>query len=237
MLQRLGLRQLAYDYRDDHVPTFDDEISAMQQHGIDIVAWWFPVTVDDAARHLLAVFERRAIQPQLWVSGWDNPGPNDTAESFLAREVARIREIALAAQAIGCTVGLYNHGGWFGRIDNQLAIIERLHAEGLRNVGIVYNFHHGHDDIADFPALWRRMQSHVLAINLNGMVRDGERVGRKIVTLGDGEEELALMRVIQTSGWRGLVGILDHQPEVDAEVSLRANLAGLRRLRASLAAE
>jgi hypothetical protein len=81
------------------------------------------------------------------------------------------------------------------------------------------------------------MQPHVLAVNLNGMVRDGERVGRKIVTLGEGDEELALMRVIHASGWRGLVGILDHQPEVDAEVALRANLAGLRRLVESLGAE
>jgi hypothetical protein len=38
------------------------------------------------------------------------------------------------------------------------------------------------------------------------------------------------MRVIQASGWRGQVGILNHRTDVDAEEGLRRNLYGLEAL-------
>ncbi len=44
-------------------------------------------------------------------------------------------------------MGLYNHGGWFGEPENQIAIIEHLK---MSNVGIVYNLHHGHDHVERF---------------------------------------------------------------------------------------
>jgi hypothetical protein len=81
------------------------------------------------------------------------------------------------------------------------------------------------------------MAPFVDTVNLNGMVTGGDKAGKKILTLGEGDQELAMMRVIQASGWRGRVGILNHRTEVDAEVALRANLAGLERLAAQLRAE
>ena len=42
MLRELGLTKLAYDWRAEHVPTFNAEIEAMQKHGIEITAWWYP---------------------------------------------------------------------------------------------------------------------------------------------------------------------------------------------------
>ena len=131
-------------------------------------------------------------------------------------------------------MALYNHGGWFGEPENQIAIIERL---GLPNVGIVYNLHHGHDHLDRFPALWAKMQPHLLAVNLNGMVRGGDKAGKKILAIGAGDEELGMMKVIQASGWHGPVGILDHRPETDSEDTLRENLDGLERLRAQLASQ
>ena len=44
-----------------------------------------------------------------------------------------------------------------------------------------------------------------------------------------------MMKTIRDSGWRGPVGILDHRPETDSEETLRANLAGLQKLRQQLA--
>ena len=64
---------------------------------------------------------------QLWVTGGGDPVK--TAEEHQARietEAARLRPIAEEARNIGCTVALYNHGGWFGEPDNQIAIIGRL---------------------------------------------------------------------------------------------------------------
>ncbi|MHC1765816.1 MAG: hypothetical protein AB9869_16220 [Verrucomicrobiia bacterium] len=36
MLTRLGFRHFAYDWRAEHIPTFDAEVEAMQRHGISL---------------------------------------------------------------------------------------------------------------------------------------------------------------------------------------------------------
>ena len=104
---------------------------------------------------------------------------------------------------------------------------------GAQNVGLVYNLHHGHAHLDRFPELLALMRPHLLALNLNGMIRDGDKSGRKILPLGQGEMDLQLLRLIRDSGWRGLVGILNHTDE-DAEARLRDNLDGLDWLVAQL---
>ena len=73
------------------------------------------------------------------------------------------------------------------------------------------------------------MKPYLLALNLNGMSPDGEKHGRQILPLGQGELDLKLLSIIRQSGWRGPIGLLNHTDE-DAEVRLRENLAGLARL-------
>jgi hypothetical protein len=38
MLSRLGIRRMAYDWREEHIPTFDAEVAACQRHGIELTA-------------------------------------------------------------------------------------------------------------------------------------------------------------------------------------------------------
>ena len=38
MLDRLGIKKLAYDWRAEHVPTFDAEVAAMKRHGVELTA-------------------------------------------------------------------------------------------------------------------------------------------------------------------------------------------------------
>jgi hypothetical protein len=237
LLDQLQLRRLAYDWRAEHVPFFDVEVTTMARHGIELTAWWFPTKLDDTARTILEVIARHQIRPQLWVSASSAP-LKDPAEQAarVASEVAGLRPILAAAARLGCKVGLYNHGGWGGEPENQLAVLDRLRAEGFTQVGLVYNFHHGHDHIARFAEVWPRIQAHTLAVNLNGMLPGGDKAGKKILYLGEGASELAMMRVIQASGWRGLVGILNHRTDTDAEVALRRNLAGLDQLARQLRA-
>ncbi len=230
MLDRLGLRRLAYDWRAEHIPTFDDEVRAMREHDIEITAWWFPAGLNEHAEAILDVLRRHELQTQLWVSMGD-PAPDGGQAEKVRAAAAIVAPIADRAAAIGCEVALYNHGGWFGEPENQVAIIEAL---GRENVGIVYNFHHGHHHIERFADHLRTMQPHLVAINLNGMVLDGEDLGKKILPIGAGDQEEAMLRVLLESGWHGPVGILDHDSETDAEVTLRANLDGLDRLRAEL---
>jgi sugar phosphate isomerase/epimerase len=137
-----------------------------------------------------------------------------------------IRPVAREAGAIGCKVALYNHGGWFGEPENQIAIIERLRRDGVTNVGMVYNLHHGHEHLARFPELLGKMKPYLLALNLNGMNEGGEKPGEKILPLGRGALDLRLLKTIRDSGWTGPVGILNHTDE-DAEGRLLDNLAGL----------
>jgi hypothetical protein len=235
MLERLGLRQFAYDFRQEHIPTFDAELAALARHKIRLLAWWFPNELNDEARLILDVLRRHNVQCQLWVTGGGEPTTTAPAQQQerVAAAAQRIGVIARAAEEIGCTVGLYNHGGWFGEPTHQVAIIEKLRAEGIANVGIVYNQHHGHDQVERFAELMQLMKPYLLCLNLNGMTPDGERKGRKILVIGQGELDRQLLGVIRQSGWRGPVGILNHTDE-DAEQRLRDNLDGLERLTADL---
>lgn len=229
MMEKLGIKRFAYDYRAEHVPTWDAELDALKLRGIELTAWWFPGALNDDAKNALALFQRHGVKPQLWISG-GGAAVKDAAEQQerVAKEADRIRPIAEAAAAQGLKVALYNHGGWFGEPENQIAIIGKL---GLPNVGIVYNLHHGHEHLDRFPALLAAMKPHLLALNLNGMTRGADKAGRKIMVLGEGEEDLRLLRAIRDSGWRGPVGILNHTGE-DAETRLKANLDGLEKLKA-----
>lgn len=224
MLSRLGFKHFAYDYRAEHIPTFDAEIAACKKHGIALDAWWYPRSFNDDARHILEVCRRNDIRPQLWVTGGGDATMNaDEQRRRVEEEAGRIRPIAEAAAAQGMKVGLYNHGGWFGQPENQLAIIEALQ---LSNVGIVYNLHHGHEHLDRFATLLPKMLPHLLALNLNGMETDGDRHGRKILQLGQGARDLELLRLIRASGYRGPIGILGHTQD-DAELRLQDNLDGL----------
>jgi quinoprotein glucose dehydrogenase len=235
MLERLGLRLLAYDYRAEHVPTFDAEMEALKKHRVRLLAWWFPGALKDEARTILDVLRRHEVRGfQLWVTGGGETPPEAAGQTArVAAEAQRLRPIAEAAARLGGSVALYNHGGWFGEPENQIAIIERLRAAGLTNVGIVYNQHHGHEHVDRFAALLAQMKPHLLALNLNGMVRGGDRSGKKILPLGQGELDLALLKIIRDSGWHGPIGILNHTDE-DAEARLRDNLEGLDWLVAQL---
>ncbi|MCY2996303.1 MAG: TIM barrel protein [Planctomycetota bacterium] len=231
MLQRLGFKQLAYDWRAEHIPSFDAELAALQKRGIQLTAFWFPGGLDQDARTILDLLQRHNTRAQLWVTGGGGPvkSPEEQQQRVIA-EANRIRPIAEAAAKIGCTVELYNHGGWFGEPENQLAIIEQLK---LPNVGIVYNLHHGHEHLDRFPELLKKMLPHLHALNLNGMAKEGDKTGKKILPLGQGDLDLSLLKIIRDSGYRGPLGILNHTDE-DAETRLRLNLAGLDRLVAEL---
>lgn len=224
MLAKLGFKKYAYDWRAEHLPTFGEELDLLKQHGIELTGLWFPTAMNDDARTLLAALKSHGVKTQLWVTGGGGPTANaDEQKKRIEAEAQRIRPIAEAAAEVGCTVALYNHGAWFGEPENQLAIIETLR---LPNVGIVYNQHHGHDQVDRFPALLKQMMPHLLALNLNGMVPKGDQIGQKIMPLGTGSLDLKLLKVVKESGYHGPIGILGHTQD-DAEERLSDNLDGL----------
>jgi putative heme-binding domain-containing protein len=224
MLVKLGIHQLAYDYRAEHIPSFDEELEQLKKHDIKLLAWWFPTELNAEANLILSVLEKHQVRTQLWVTGGGAATISaEEQEARVAAEAARIRPIAEAAAKIGCSVGLYNHGGWFGEPENQLAIIEKLQ---MPNVGIVYNQHHGHEHLGRFAELLAKMKPHLLALNLNGMVPKGDLIDQKIVPLGAGSLDKDLLKIVRDSGYTGPIGILNHTDN-DAEARLRDNLEGL----------
>lgn len=234
MLERLRLKHFAYDYRAEHIPAFEAEIEACKRHGVSLDAWWFPTELNREAQLILDLLERHGLKVQLWVmGGGEETRSTEEQRARVEAEAKRIRRIAEAAARIGCTVALYNHGGWFGEPENQIQIIERLKQDSISNVGLVYNLHHGHDHLDRFSELLQRMKPYLAVLNLNGTVRDGEKTGRKILPLGQGDLDLALLNTIRKSGWHGLIGLLNHTDE-DAEARLLDNLEGLDWLVAQL---
>jgi sugar phosphate isomerase/epimerase len=228
MLERLGFRLFAYDYRAEHIPSFDAEMEALQRHHIQLLAWWFPTELNAEARGILDVLKRHHLRGvQLWVTGSGEPTKSaEEQKARVEREASRIKVIADEAGRIGCSVALYNHGAWFGEPENQLEVIALLRTQGVTNIGLVYNLHHGHHQVERFPELLQKMKPHLLALNLNGMTPGGDKNGKQILPLGQGEQDLNLLRAIRASGWRGPIGLLNHT-DADAEARLLDNLEGL----------
>jgi len=231
MLGRLGIKRLAYDWRAEHVASFDLEVETMQRHGIEIVAWWMSAKSAEDNQKILAVIERHGIHPQLWIT-MDDPLPARAEQEAKVKAAAdHLRPLAEQAKRLGCKLALYNHGGWFGEPENQVAIIKHL---AMDHVGIVYNFHHGQGHIGRFPELMPLMKPHLLALNLNGMSLSTGGPGEKIRDIGSGDRELLMIKEVLQNGWHGPVGILDHRPNEDSELVLRRNLLGLEGLMRSL---
>jgi putative heme-binding domain-containing protein len=223
LLKQLGFRHYAYDWRAEHLPSFDRELRLLKENNIELDAVWFPGALDKDAQTVLALLRKHHIKTQLWVTMGDPaPQAKDTAEK-VAAAVQILKPIAVEAGKIDCSVALYNHGGWFGESENQIAVIKALK---MPHVGIVYNLHHGHEHLDRFPTLLKKMQPYLLGFNLNGMVRNGDQQGKKLFPLGAGDLDLALLRAIRDSGYTGRIGILGHT-EDDVELRLRDNLDGL----------
>lgn len=228
MLQRLGFQHFAYDWRAEHIPSFDAEVLALRKHGVGLDAFWGPGVLNDDSKRILDLLKKHNVKAQLWVlidQGADK-ATGAEQERRVEAAAAQIKPLAVEARKIGCTVGLYNHGGWFGEPENQIAIIERLKKDGLTNLGLVYNLHHGHDHLDRFATMLQQMKPYLLSLNLNGMDPKGDQVGRKILPLGQGSEDLKLLKIIRDSGYQGPIGILGHTQD-DAEQRLQDNLDGL----------
>lgn len=221
MLKRLGIRKVAYDWRAEHVTSFEEEIRQYKKHGLEYFAFW---AQHDAAFKL---FEKYKLHPQIWQIP---PSPNSKSQDEKVKASATaMLPLVKRTKQMGCKLGLYNHGGWSGEPANLVAVCKWLKQNAdADHVGIVYNLHHGHGHIKDFAESLKRMQPHLICLNINGM---NDNAKPKIVGVGKGQHDEALLRVIHNSGYKGPIGILDHRNNLDAEQSLQENLDGLRKIR------
>jgi hypothetical protein len=215
MVKRLGITKVAYDWRENHVPSFEEEILQYRKNGIEYFAFW------STHHKAFELFEKYDLHPQIWHTLASPDAP--TQEERVALAAKQMLPLAERTAKLKCKLGLYNHGGWGGEPENLVAVCKLLREKyKAENVGIVYNLHHGHGHIDDFEAALASMKPYLLCMNLNGMSAKGP----KIVQLGAGEADVKLFRVIANSGYSGPIGIIGHT-EDDVELRLRDNLDGL----------
>lgn len=218
MMEKLGLKHFAYDWRPEHVQHFDAEWDALAKHGVALDAFW--TTPPDLPK-LLESFESRGLTPSFWVMA-AAPGELDQAAK-VKHAADRLRPLAETLAKTGCRLSIYNHGGWGGEPENMVAVCE---AVNLPNVGIVYNQHHGHAHLPRFSEALTQMLPHLHVLNLNGMTAEGDKKDQKIMVLGQGDLDVELARTICESHYTGPIGILNHTGH-DAETRLLDNLEGL----------
>ncbi len=215
MLKRLGFTKAAYDWRDNHVSSFEEEILQYQKNGIEYFAFW---STHDKAFEL---FEKYDLHPQIWQILGSPHAP--TQEERVALAAKQMLPLAERTAKLKCKLGLYNHGGWGGEPENLVSVCKLLREKyKAAHVGIVYNLHHGHEHIDDFETVLARMKPYLFCLNLNGMSAKGP----KILPLGAGEADVRLLKIIADSGYSGPIGIIGHT-EDDVELRLRDNLDGL----------
>lgn len=227
MLNHMGITKLAYDWREKHVATFDAEIEALKKHGIALQAFWYMSgpnpEQDKNLAIILNVLRRHGVKTQLWLMVVGIKDMDSMSQDEKVAAVAKpVAYIADKAKEIGCSVGLYNHGGWYGEPENQLAVIRYLKKP---NIGIVYNFHHAEEQTERFPRFFPEMKSYLFSVNLAGL-KKGNPV--KVVPVGQGDAEQEMIRIVQKSGYHGPIGIINEETAPDAEVGLNLNIDGLK---------
>jgi len=232
MLRDLGFKTVAYDWRDSNIPEFDEEIIQLKKHGIKMTAFWWagglPVSeseLKNSEKMTLQIdfFKRNNLHIDVWVTLSENGLQHEPDEVKYTILAGRADILARELAKIGCRLGLYNHGEWGGQPHNLVEVVKRVKSG---NVGIVYNFHHGHDHLALMPEAFHLMQPFLYGVNLNGMNPGGP----KILPIGQGTEDVKILQMIADSGYDGPVGIIGHVDNEDVEIVLKRNLAGLKKL-------
>ncbi len=232
MLNKLGITKLAYDWRDKHIPYFDEELKAMKRHNIKLQAFWYmsgPNPQHDAnLKTILNVLKQNKVKTQLWLMMMGVDMANMTQQQKIDTLSKPVKYIAEQAAQIGCTVGLYNHGGWYGEPENQLSIIKNLK---MPNIGMVYNFHHAEEQFKRFPKFYPQILPYLYTVNISGLKGSDPA---KVVPVGEGDAEYQMIRRILKSSYKGPIGIINEETHPDAEQGLLINMHGLEKVLANI---
>jgi hypothetical protein len=229
MLNKLGIQSFAYDWRANDLPLMEAELITLRKNGIHLKSVWFWINgggiemFDEANEVIISTLKKTNTRTELWVSFPENYFDGLSEDEKISKAVKVVRYTHNRAAQIGCTIALYNHGAWFGEPANQVKVIE---ASGLKNIGIVYNFHHSHLQLEYFDAILTVTKPYLTTVNLDGIRPEGP----KILTLGEGTREMEMMQKLKASGFKGSIGIIGHTDNEDVEEVLSRNIQGMKKL-------
>jgi hypothetical protein len=142
LLERLGFKRYAYDWRPEHLPDTARELRLAREHGIRVEAVWMWIEADrpgklsETNERLLAALKEAGVSTQIWLGFAPSYFEGKSDEEKVAHGADMVRYLADRAAERRSRVALYNHGDWFGEPENEIRILQALPG---REIGLVYN--------------------------------------------------------------------------------------------------
>lgn len=225
MLVELGFSEYAYDWREEHIRDMADEWRLAQESNIKVrsVWMWLDPALDTVGQlswlndSLFQILKKEKLETEIWLGFKSNYFQSEDEQDNIQTAIDMVAYLATRADSLGCKIGLYNHGAWFGDPRHQLKVIQAMPDIEM---GLIYNFHHGYDQVQFIPTLIPDMLPYLYAVNISGIV-EGES---DIHDFGTGDHELDLLRAFMDAGYDGPIGILGHRNNKDVKVVLAQNL-------------
>ena len=232
MLKELGFVKYAYDWREKHLDEMEDELNLAKENDLEIISVWLWLNakrdslgnLSPSNKRILKKLKKLQLETTLWLSFSNNFFEGLSQEQSIRRATEMIKFVHVKAEEIGCKIALYNHRGWFGDLNNQVEIINALPQCSL---SIVYNFHHAHQYLEEFPQIIKKIKPYLSSVNLNGMRKEGP----KILTIGEGDYEKDMIKLLIDEGFDGPWGILGHVENKDVKKILEQNIEGFNSLK------
>lgn len=231
MLKQMGFTKYGFNKGKGDLSTMKDEFKLAKENNIEIpsIFLWLNAKRDSVGKlspmnqELLTNLSEIDQKPTIWLSFSSNFFKDLNQEQSKELSVQMIEFVKLKADKLGCKLALYNHHGWFGNPHNQVEILEKLNQDSIT---MVYNFHHAHEYVDEFPEIAKKILPYLSYVNLNGVKKEGPQ----ILAIGQGDHEFEMIRQLLNEGYNGPWGILGHIKTEDVQKVLKRNIDGLNLL-------
>lgn len=229
MLKEMGFTRYGYNRGKGDFNEMKKEFNIAKDNNIEIVSifLWLNAKRDSIGKLspsnqiLLNNLKLVEQKPTIWLSFSDNFFKNLNQEESIKLSIEMIQFVKLKADELGCKLALYNHHGWFGNPYHQVEILDRLKDDSIT---MVYNFHHAHEYVDEFPEIVTKIVPHLSFVNLNGVKKEGPQ----ILPIGKGDYEFEMIEQLNKEGFHGPWGILGHIKTEDVQKVLIRNIDGLK---------
>lgn len=229
MLKEMGLTRYGYNRGKGNFDEMKKEFNIARDNNIEIVSifLWLNASRDSIGKlspsnqTLLNNLKLVEQKPTIWLSFSNNFFENLNQEKSIALSIEMIKFIKLKADQLGCKLALYNHHGWFGNPHNQVKILDELRDDSIT---MVYNFHHAHEYVDEFPEIVNKIVPYLSFVNLSGVKKEGPQ----ILPIGKGDYEFEMIENLNKEGFDGPWGILGHIKTEDVQKVLIRNIDGLK---------
>lgn len=229
MLKEMGFEKYGFNRGKGDLGQMKEEFKLAKENDIEIISvfLWLNAKRDSIGklspsnRELLHNLEESEQKPTIWLSFSQNFFDERSHEESVKLSIEMIRYIKLQADKAGCQLALYNHHGWFGDPYHQIELLEKMNQDSLT---MVFNFHHAHAYVDEFPEIAKQITPYLSYVNLNGVKKEGPQ----ILTPGKGDYEYEMIRILMEEGYQGPWGILGHIKTEDVQKVLERNVDGLK---------